>query len=276
MQTNSLRHVTFLRYPCVWEALGVRSAFRMAAASYWASWVDALKMISERIPAMATRVTHRWTGDVELGGCLGKLQIALHELDWSGFVSRPSWEALKLGAGPPTAWFTEPDEWQHGWQHHASSCYGYPVRETVLAQSRREPGSFEVALGSLRKFGVVRIAHIARVRSQTAPLPYHHAGTVAPPTESRCPCRAALHVRGQHKAACPPIRETSFMACAHEAPPCPSVSRGGRHSEIQHQTVGHEPQRPRHRRTGDQGSGVGASGEPRCPALQIQPDHSAR
>ena len=71
MQTNSLRHATLLGYPCAREGLGLRSATKMAAASYWASWADALEMISERLPAVATRVTDQWTGDVELGGCLG-------------------------------------------------------------------------------------------------------------------------------------------------------------------------------------------------------------
>ena len=201
--------------------------------------------------------------------------MASRQLDWSGFVSRPSWEALKLGAGPPTAWFTEPGEWQHGWQHHASSCSQYHVRETVMAQSCREPGSFAGAFGSVSKFGVVRIAHTTGVRSETAPLPHHRAGTVAPLTDDhrgevrmpRCSRRQRSRQGGMS-----PIWETPFTGCAHGAHPCPSVSRGGRHSEVQHQTVGHEPQRPRHRRTGDQGSGVEAADEPLCRALQIQPD----
>ena len=186
--------------------------------------------------------------------------MATRQLDWSGFVSRPSWEALKLGAGPSTAWFTEPGEWQHGWQHHASSCSEYHVRETVLAQSCREPGSFEVAFESLRKFGVVRIAHITGVRSETAPLPHHRSGTVAPLTDDhsgkvrmpRCSRRQKSAQGGMS-----PIWETSFTGCVHGAHPCPSVSRGGRHSEVQHQTTGHEPQR---------------SDEPLYRALQIQPD----
>ena len=50
MQTNSLRHATLLRYPCAWEGLDLRSATRMAAASCWTSWADALGMVSDTLP----------------------------------------------------------------------------------------------------------------------------------------------------------------------------------------------------------------------------------
>ena len=139
----------------------------------------------------------------------------------------------------------------------------------LMAQSCREPDSFADALGSVSKFGVVRIAHITGVRSETAPLPHHRAGTVAPLTDDhRGEVRMPRCSRRQRspQGGMSPIWETPFTGCAHGANPCPSVSRGGRHSEVQHQTVGHESQRPRHRRTGDQGLASG------CRALQIQPD----
>ena len=82
----------------------------MTAASYWASWAGALEMISERLPAVTTRVTDQWTGEGSSEVVWVKFQVVTRQLDWSDFVSRPT---LKLGAGPPTAWFAEPDERQH-------------------------------------------------------------------------------------------------------------------------------------------------------------------
>ena len=52
-----------------------------------------------------------------------------------GFVGRPGWTALRDGARPHD-FVAEPGEWQHGWQHFASSSLEHHFRETVvLAQS---------------------------------------------------------------------------------------------------------------------------------------------
>ena len=101
--------------------LGLRSAARMAPAAFWASWAKAFPMISKRLPEVAKRVTVELTNSKNLHGCVRELAAASEQLDRHGFVDRPCWEDLQRGVRPPVAVSVEPGEWQHGWQHHASS-----------------------------------------------------------------------------------------------------------------------------------------------------------
>ena len=136
--------------------LGLRSADRMAHAAYWASWGDALRMVVERLPEVANRVVDELNEGEDLEGCLAEVSAAADRLDRQGFVERPSWADLNEGVRPPVPVSQEPGEWQHGWQHHASSDSEYQFRETVMiAQSCAAdghtpgPGSGEVFHGSL-------------------------------------------------------------------------------------------------------------------------------
>ena len=65
--------------------LGLRSAVRCAPAAYWASWSDALHMISQRTPDVAGEVVRRLSNEEPLEGCLGELRAASSELDREGF-----------------------------------------------------------------------------------------------------------------------------------------------------------------------------------------------
>ena len=76
--------------------LGLRSATRTSPTAYWASWADALHMISQRLPEVANDIVTQLAG--EPAGCLAELQSAADDLDRCGFVGRPSWEALNTGA----------------------------------------------------------------------------------------------------------------------------------------------------------------------------------
>ena len=69
--------------------LGLRSAVRCAGAAYWASWADALHMISERNPAVADTVVES----------LAELRMATNRLDREGFWWRPSWANLRFREG---------------------------------------------------------------------------------------------------------------------------------------------------------------------------------
>ena len=125
--------------------LGLRSARRMAPGAYWSSWADALAMIHQRLPRVADNITDRLEGAVAVEGCLGELHEVGDRLDRQGFVGRPGWAELKLGAHT-----VEPGEWAHGWQYHASSASEYHFRETVvLPQSNPhfDPRKAEVAFG---------------------------------------------------------------------------------------------------------------------------------
>ena len=64
---------------------------------------------------------------------VGRIMMAKVGLAKVGF---DRWEALKAGARPPVPEVSEPGEWLHGWQHHASSSSENHHRETmVLPQS---------------------------------------------------------------------------------------------------------------------------------------------
>ena len=80
--------------------LGLRSASRMAVASYWASWADALPMLHGRMPAVAERVTTILARENLVVGCLREVQSAARALDRHGFVGRPDWSELRLGVRP--------------------------------------------------------------------------------------------------------------------------------------------------------------------------------
>ena len=54
--------------------LGLRRALRMAPAAYWASWVDALHVIHQRLPVVADRVVHKLSGREDAAGCLSELR----------------------------------------------------------------------------------------------------------------------------------------------------------------------------------------------------------
>ena len=137
--------------------LGLISASRISPAAYWSSWADALHMVSQRLPEVANDIVTQLTREPE--GCLADLQGAARHLDRCGFVGRPSWEALKAGARPPVPEVSEPGEWLHGWQHHASSFSEYHHRETMVLpqssaadqahlRSHSGPGSSSVFHGS--------------------------------------------------------------------------------------------------------------------------------
>ena len=111
--------------------LGLSSARRMVAGAYWSSWTDALAMMHQRLPRMANSID-RLEGVVAARGCLTELREVADRLDRQGFVGRPGWGELKLGARPPPAHTVEPGEWAHGWQYHASSASEYNFRETVV------------------------------------------------------------------------------------------------------------------------------------------------
>ena len=92
-------------------------------------------MIEGRLPQVEL-VTAQLEEVDEAVVCFGELQRATRVLDLGGFVSRPSWTALRSGCRPPPDPTAEFGEWQHGWQYDASSSLEFHFTETVvLAQS---------------------------------------------------------------------------------------------------------------------------------------------
>ena len=105
---------------------------------------------------------------------------------------------------PPRPRSTEPGEWQHGWQHHASSSLEHHFRETVVLtqscsadqahlRSHSGPGTGEVLLGAPTgpEFRVepqlFRTLVLERLR---LPLDV---------TESKCECGCFLDTTGRHR-----------------------------------------------------------------------------
>ena len=174
-QIEMARHI-----PLRMGGLGLRSAQRLAPAAYWASWADALPMLQQRLPNLTRQVVECLYVEGATG-CLGDFQAASRTLDRSGFVNRPSWEALQRGIRPqrPTA-AVEPGEWQHAWQHYSSSSSEYHFRETVvLAQScAADQAHLRSHSGPC--------ASLVFCGSPTSPefttlLPHHHPRTLAAP-----------------------------------------------------------------------------------------------
>ena len=94
-------------------------------------------MIDKRFPALSRTVVRELSEVAPPPGCLGALVNVSDVLDRSGFVARPTWEELRVGARPPLPpERAAPGEWQHGWQYHGSSSSEFHFRETlVVAQS---------------------------------------------------------------------------------------------------------------------------------------------
>ena len=113
--------------------LGLRSASRTRPAAYWASWADALHMMSQRSPALLQRILAA-LDNPPAASSLAELSHARATLVAEGFRLAPSWEDLSRGARPPQPTTTEPGEWTHGWQYHAATCRErFFRRHSVLA-----------------------------------------------------------------------------------------------------------------------------------------------
>ena len=85
---------------------------------------------------MARNVVDKLDGVQEVEGCVRELHDVTVELDRQGFVGRPAWVELDLGARPPPQTSLNLGSGPHGWQYFASSVSEYHFRETtVLRQS---------------------------------------------------------------------------------------------------------------------------------------------
>jgi len=192
---------------------GLRSAARTAPAAYWASWADALPMISERVPSVAAAATARLAEanpDSDSPNCTAEANAAALLLSREGFVQRPGWDALLQGTRPPAHLGAEPGEWAHGWQYYASSTREHHFREsTVLAQSvpadcahlrshsGRHAGAAFCGAPTSPEFEIrpleLRTLLLERLR---LPLPL---------VEATCEgCGQQLDTCGRHRAACVP------------------------------------------------------------------------
>ena len=201
--------------------LGLRSARRMAAGAYWSSWADALAMIHQRLPRVANRITDRLEGVAAARGCLTELREVADRLDRQGFVGRPGWGELKLGARPPPVHTVEPGEWAHGWQYHASSVSEYHFRETVVLP--QSSASHQAHLRSHSGGGSSNVLHgcptspeftVEAALFRTLILERWRLPLAV--TEGRCECGDRVDSKGCHRAACPHSKRLRTRAVGPE------------------------------------------------------------
>ena len=202
---------TISSLPMRMGGLGLRSASRMAQSAFWASWADAMPMISERLPEVANRVELQLAMEEPVGS-LGELQEAAQSFYRCGFVARPSWVALRGGARPPLCLNSEPGEWQHGWQFHASSISEHHFRETMVLR----PSPFAFTFRSRFQRRAHGGAQWTRVRRLPTALPHLGVGAASPPVEARCECGAPLDTLGRHRAVCNRSGRLRTRACPTE------------------------------------------------------------
>ena len=154
-------------------------------------------------------------------GSLGELQEAAQSLDRCGFVARPSWAALRGGARPPLCLNSEPGEWQHGWQFHASSISEHHFRETMVLRqscaadqahlrSHSGPGSSDVLMGAPTGPEFVVCPQLFRT------LVLERLRLPLQVVEARCECGAPLDTLGRHRAACGRSGRLRTRACPTE------------------------------------------------------------
>ena len=124
-----------------------------------------------------------------------ELSAATHTFDRSGFVDRPGWHQLRMGARPPLVASSESGEWQHGWQYHASSPLEHHFRETAHVRSHAGAGASDVLHGAPTGPEFKVEPHLFRT------LVLERLRLPLPVTEAFCECGSPLDVWGRHRAA---------------------------------------------------------------------------
>ena len=164
----------------------------MAPAAFWSSWADALQMIQERLPQVGRNVVDRLDGVHEAEGCI-KVTV---ELDRQGFVGRPAWVELELGARPPPA-----NVWAHGWPYFASSVSEYHFRETTVL--RQSCPSHQAHLRSHSGGGSSNVLHGCPTRPEFTVEPELFRTLILERLRLPLAVASVVDTRGRHGPACP-------------------------------------------------------------------------
>ena len=102
------------------------STERMRPVAFWASWVDALPMLSDRLPSGERAGDWSRRHTVHVGNVRG------HPHPRSKWFRGQTRVASVENGAPTSRGIFEPGGWQHGWQYHASSPLQHHFRETVI------------------------------------------------------------------------------------------------------------------------------------------------
>ena len=180
--------------------LGLRSASRTAEGAYWASWVDAIHVMSNKAPDVADAV------QAELGRaggstvrCLRELQECRGELLRAGALDLPTWAAARQGAKPPPACDgTDAADLDRGWQCHVCS-----FSENLFLEQVVRPSSDAARLALLRsQAGGPASAFLRAVPSE--------------PAYTLTPLRLQVAVRRRLRWPLPMATRRCGRTCTHE------------------------------------------------------------
>ena len=207
--------------PLVLGGLGLRSAVRTRAPSFWASWADTLHMIHLRHPAVADEIV---SGTSDPGDCPTFHSLARVTRDPAGLAGfeLPSWDALLHGARPSPR---DPDEFEpssqrFGWQHEAASRVEHHHRDRVLfpllsdhekalvrAQGSGSGGAFFAVPSSYATRFEPQLFRVLLLRRLHLPLPL---------SVRNCRCGRPLDSRGHHRALCAGWSSGKTWLCSGE------------------------------------------------------------
>ena len=185
----------------------MRSAVRTSTAAYWASWADTMPMLAERCERLAQTCRSEFERGNSTAASVREGSEARRALLTAGYHSCPTWEAVWHGERPPLPEETEPGEYIHGWQYHASSRF-----ETTYREEELEPllGGARTAL--LRsQAGPCAGVHLTALplqeetkweAAQLRVLLLRRLRLSFPLGPGRCRCGQTLDNLGDHRAAC--------------------------------------------------------------------------
>ena len=123
-------------------------------------------------------------------------------------MSRPTWSEVRAGRRPTPVLASEPGDWQHGWQYHASSSLENHFREAVvLAQSS---AADQAHLRSHSGGGASEVLCVNPTSPEFTMAPSIFRTVVLERLrlpldviEATCACGGFLDSLGRHRAACP-------------------------------------------------------------------------
>ena len=111
--TRERRCLSLATLPMRMGGLGLRSATRMAPAAYWASWVDALHMVQERLPAWAQSIVVQLEAAAGHVGC-PLLNTITGRLLCCASRCQPGASSVALVLGRPKSWSDAPPSLSSG------------------------------------------------------------------------------------------------------------------------------------------------------------------
>ena len=189
--------------------LGLRSAERTASAAYWASWMDALPMLSQRLPELAAKASEILENGELSGTCLDDVKNAAALLDREGYLDGPTFQEILQGRRPEAHVGGEQGEYQHGWQFYVASTREHHYRDTAVmpnltpadrAHIRSHSGRFASAV----LIGAPTSAHFEIQASDFRVLVLERLRLPVGLCDATCDgCGANIDVLGRHRGACP-------------------------------------------------------------------------